>query len=110
MKPRTGPTQRVHVADTYNNRILGFRDLRQVTAGAGADLVIGQPDGQTSLYNYPTGDPAKPAASSLCGPVGLVVDSGTGYTGNEVDLQVVLDGMPSYDRFQKAFRTKIYVQ
>jgi uncharacterized protein (TIGR03437 family) len=35
---------------------------------------------------------------------------GTGYTGMEVDLIVTLDNMASYDRTQKAFRTKIFVQ
>ena len=71
----TGPVQRLYVADTYNNRILAFNDLRKVAAGVKADLVIGQPNGQTALCNYPTGDPARPTASSLCGPTGLVVDS-----------------------------------
>ena len=71
----TGATAHLYVADTYNNRILGFKDLRKVSAGVAADLVIGQPNGQTALCNYPTGDPQQPTNASLCSPVGLTVDS-----------------------------------
>ena len=55
----------LYIADTYNNRILGFRDARAVGADARslltqkADLVIGQPanDLFRSMVNYPNGDP-----------------------------------------------------
>jgi uncharacterized protein (TIGR03437 family) len=70
----TGSTPHLYVADTYNNRVLGFKDLRKVAPGVAADIVIGQANGQTALCNYPTGDPQQPTASSLCGPVGLAVD------------------------------------
>jgi uncharacterized protein (TIGR03437 family) len=69
-----GPAH-LFVADTYNNRILGFKDLRKITAGIAADIVIGQANGQTALCNYPTGNPRLPTNSSLCSPVGLMVDS-----------------------------------
>jgi len=69
-----GPAH-VYVADTYNNRILGFKDVRKITAGVAADIVIGQANGQTALCNYPTGNPRLPTNSSLCGPVGVTVDS-----------------------------------
>ena len=55
----------LYVADTYNNRILGYNDLRTVQTGAKADLVIGQPDFQQVLMNYPTNNPNKPTASGL---------------------------------------------
>jgi uncharacterized protein (TIGR03437 family) len=71
----TGGPAHLFVADTYNNRILGFKDLRKVSAGVAADLVIGQANGQTALCNYPTGNPTQPTNTSLCGPVGLTVDS-----------------------------------
>jgi uncharacterized protein (TIGR03437 family) len=71
----TGATPHLYVADPYNNRVLGFKDLRKVSAGVGADIVIGQPNGQTALCNYPTGDPVQPTNTSLCSPVGLTVDS-----------------------------------
>ena len=64
----------LYVADTYNNRILGFRDLRKARPGDRADLVIGQPDMYRSLCNYPSNDPDKPNQTSLCQPVGLAVD------------------------------------
>ena len=34
----------LYVADTYNNRILGFKDFRTVRPGTRADVVFGQPD------------------------------------------------------------------
>ena len=76
----SGSVPHLYVADTYNNRILGFRDLRKVTPGVKADIVIGQPDFQTAQCNYNTdpgngGDSAQPNQSSLCLPKGLAVDS-----------------------------------
>ncbi|MBS1858566.1 MAG: hypothetical protein JST11_24570 [Acidobacteria bacterium] len=71
----TGDVPHLYVADTYNHRVLGFKDARALKAGAAADIVIGQPDMATSLCNYPAGDATKPSQSSLCYPVGLLVDS-----------------------------------
>ncbi|HMC59052.1 MAG TPA: hypothetical protein VKJ01_07665, partial [Candidatus Solibacter sp.] len=70
----TGDVPHLYVADTYNNRILGFKDLRSLKPGAAADIVIGQPDLATALCN-PTNDATVPTQSSLCQPRGLVVDS-----------------------------------
>ncbi len=71
----TGDTPHLYVADTYNNRVLGFKDLRNFKAGgAAADIVIGQPDFATALCN-PTNAPTAPTQSSLCRPTGLLVDS-----------------------------------
>jgi uncharacterized protein (TIGR03437 family) len=71
----TGATPHLYVADPCNNRVLGFNDARTLVPGAKADIVIGQPDMQTALCNYPSGDPTQPTKSSLCGPIGLLVDS-----------------------------------
>ncbi|HUP05332.1 MAG TPA: hypothetical protein VMU19_15145 [Bryobacteraceae bacterium] len=71
----SGSTPHLYVADTYNNRILGYKNLYKVSPGVAADIVIGQPNGQTGLCNFPTGDSQKPTPSSLCNPVGLAVDS-----------------------------------
>ncbi len=68
-------TPHLYVADTYNNRILGFKDARKVTAGVTADIVLGEPDFATSLCNYPSGNPNTPTQSSLCTPIGLAVDT-----------------------------------
>src|SRR5207249_3870469 len=57
------------------NRVLGYRDVRQVRPGDTADLVIGQPDFRRSLLNYPSNDPDKPNAQGLFLPVGLAIDS-----------------------------------
>ncbi len=71
----SGATPHLYVADTYNNRVLGFRDLRTLTAGAKADLVIGQPDFQHTEPNYPNNDVNRPTANNLRAPTGLVVDA-----------------------------------
>ena len=76
----------LYVADTYNNRILGYNDLRNIGVGMKADLVIGQPDFQQTLANYPTNNAIMTNSSGLFEPTGLVVDpSGNLYvadTGN----------------------------
>jgi uncharacterized protein (TIGR03437 family) len=72
----------LYIADTYNNRILGFRDARAVGTDARslltqkADLVIGQPAGDLfrSVVNYPNGDKDLPTSTGLYRPVGLAVD------------------------------------
>ncbi len=65
----------LYVADPYNNRVLGFKDIRALKAGARADIVIGQPDMTASNCNYPYNNPDRPSASSLCRPAGVAVDS-----------------------------------
>jgi uncharacterized protein (TIGR03437 family) len=65
----------LYVADTYNNRILGYNDLRNIQPGAKADLVIGQPDFQHQWANYPTNNSSTPNQSGLSVPTGLAVDS-----------------------------------
>jgi uncharacterized protein (TIGR03437 family) len=65
----------LYVADTYNNRILGYNDLRNLQPGAKADIVIGQPDFQHQWYNYPSNNPATPNQSGLFAPTGIIVDA-----------------------------------
>lgn len=69
----TGSTPRLYIADTFNNRVLGFRDARKVRPGQPADLVIGQLDTFSTSANYQTHDAAAPTDSSLNNPVGLLV-------------------------------------
>jgi uncharacterized protein (TIGR03437 family) len=71
----TSTPPHLYVADTSNNRILGFNDLRSFKNGAKADLVIGQPDFQQVLVNFPANDSNKPNASGLFAPTGLAVDT-----------------------------------
>jgi sugar lactone lactonase YvrE len=61
---------RLYVADSNNNRVLGYRDITGFTNGAPADLVIGQPDFLSAACNQ-GGDPN---AGSLCGPQGVATD------------------------------------
>jgi uncharacterized protein (TIGR03437 family) len=68
-------TPHLYVSDPGNNRVLGFKDLRNLKPGARADIVIGQPDLQTALVNYPANDSTKPNSSGLYRPIGLLVDS-----------------------------------
>ena len=70
-------TPHLYVADPYNNRVLGFKDLRKFQNGAKnkADIVLGQADFTTALVNYPSGNPNTPTSSSLYRPVGLLVDA-----------------------------------
>lgn len=66
---------RLYIADTFNNRILGFRDAFRVRPGDYADIVIGQPDRFRSTVNYPSGDPRITTRSSLFWPTGIAVDT-----------------------------------
>ncbi len=65
----------LYIADTYNNRVLGYFDSRTVQPGAKADLVIGQPDFNRAVVNYPSNDPTRPSAQSLLFPTDVAVDS-----------------------------------
>jgi uncharacterized protein (TIGR03437 family) len=66
----------LYVADTQNNRILGFKNFNNVQIGLlKADIVIGQPDFNRSQINYPTNLATTPNAQGLHNPTGLAVDS-----------------------------------
>ena len=72
---------RLYVADTDNNRVLGYRDIATLVSGSPADLVIGQPDFLSSDCNQ---DELSASASTLCGPAGIGVDgSGNLYVADE---------------------------
>ena len=76
----TGSTPHLYVADPYNHRVLAFYDIRKISPGQKADLVIGQPDGTTALCNYiggattPGGNSNLLTNSSLCSPRDVLVD------------------------------------
>ncbi len=60
----------VLVADSQNNRVLGWKSEHSFVTGGAADLVIGQADLNSSGCNrYST-----PDATRLCGPTGVAVD------------------------------------
>lgn len=62
----------LYVSDPYNNRVLGFYDLRNIQPGQYADIVIGQPDFLNSISDYPDN---LPTSNNLSIPTGLAVDS-----------------------------------
>lgn len=66
----------LYVADTLNNRVLGFRDLRSVAAGAKADIVIGQLDFYRNAPNYANRSLTSPTPTdmTLYRPVAVAVD------------------------------------
>lgn len=68
----------VYIADSVNNRILGFRDGRNILPGQKADLVIGQPDMFHAVINFPNGSAGPSTDTGLSGPVAVAVDA----TGN----------------------------
>jgi sugar lactone lactonase YvrE len=59
----------LYVADTGNNRVLGWRDASALENGAPADIVIGQPDFSSSACNR-----GGVGAAGLCKPAGIAVD------------------------------------
>ena len=65
----------LYVPDTLNNRILGYKDFTDLQDGQPADLVIGQPDFNRVVINYPSGNKATPTSSSLYLPTSLALDS-----------------------------------
>ncbi|MBI4874156.1 MAG: hypothetical protein HY822_05940 [Acidobacteria bacterium] len=70
----TSNPPRLYIADTYNHRVLGFKDVRKLRPGDAADLVIGQPDFGRAVPNYPTNEANQPSASSLLLPAAVAVD------------------------------------
>jgi len=85
----------LYISDTYNNRILGFYDLRNIQPGQYADIVIGQPDFLHGLGNYPNN---QPTSNNLSVPTGLAVDA----NGN---LYVADSGNGRVLRFPSPFAT-----
>ena len=80
----------LYIADPLNNRVLAYRDYRQVNADVTADLVIGQPDFVTALVNYPSNSPTQANAQGLWSPEGLAVDAqGNLYVADTCNARVV---------------------
>ncbi|MFN7935108.1 MAG: hypothetical protein U0R19_17390 [Bryobacteraceae bacterium] len=66
---------RLYVSDTYNHRILCYRDARSVKQGDRADLVIGQRDMMRALVNNPANDPDQITDNGLRVPANVAVDA-----------------------------------
>ncbi|MGH7894715.1 MAG: NHL repeat-containing protein, partial [Candidatus Binatia bacterium] len=70
---------RVYVSDTEYHRVLGWADADALSAGAPADIVIGQADMMSFGCNrqaFDAGITPPATLSSLCQPTGLAVDDG----------------------------------
>ncbi len=78
---RSSDPPHMYVADTFNNRVLGFKDARNIGTDfrsiltQKADIVIGQQDLFHVNPNSPNSDSTKPTDSGLVIPTGLAVDS-----------------------------------
>lgn len=96
----TSDPPRLYVSDTANNRVLGYRDARNIRNGNVPDLVIGQPDYFHNSANYGTGDPNRVLERGLNGPAGLAVDS-------DGNLWVADAGNGRVMRFPKPFEQPV---
>ncbi len=80
----------LYVADTLNNRVLGFNNFNTMQNGQAADLVIGQPDLFRTMVNYPTNNASTPNAQGLNQPSALVVDSaGNLYVADSLNSRIL---------------------
>ena len=70
----TSDPPRLYVADTGNNRVLAFRDARDVRFGDLPDLVIGQSDFNRNSINFISGDPNVVIERGFNTPAGVAVD------------------------------------
>ncbi|MFZ2062253.1 MAG: choice-of-anchor D domain-containing protein [Candidatus Binatus sp.] len=90
------PHRHLYVADTVNNRVLGWRDLTAFSAQP-ADIVLGQPD----LFSYKCNngvaadDVGGLGADSLCGPERMAVDrAGNLYVADSGNNRVLVYNTP----------------
>src|SRR5579862_4758531 len=63
----------LYVADTGNNRVLGFHNATAFANGQPADIVLGQPDVYTTLPSGPSRSTTP--ATGMSAPSGITVDS-----------------------------------
>jgi hypothetical protein len=91
------PHRHVYVADTANNRVLGWNDVSSFTSAQPANIAFGQPN----LFSYKcnngvaAGDVAGLGADSLCGPARMAVDrAGNLYVADAGNNRVLVYNTP----------------
>ena len=91
------PHRHLYVADSVNNRVLGWRDVTAFVAAQPADIVLGQPD----LFSSKCNNGAAPddvgglGADSLCGPARMAVDQkGNLYVADSGNNRVLVYNTP----------------
>ena len=72
---RSSNPPRLYVADSGNNRILGFANALTVKPGDLADIIIGQADRFSGIVNSPNNDPDILNDTGLFNPTGVVTDA-----------------------------------
>lgn len=72
---RSSTPPRLYIADTFNNRVVGFADARNVKPGDTADLILGQTSRFETKVNSPASDPDLLTDQGLYQPVGLALDA-----------------------------------
>jgi DNA-binding beta-propeller fold protein YncE len=84
----------VFVADTQNNRVLGWNCIYNYENGEFADVVLGQPDFTTTTPQNP------PTASSMNGPTGVTVGfDGFLYVSDTGNNRVLIFFPTNYDEY-----------
>jgi sugar lactone lactonase YvrE len=103
---RSATPNRLYVADSSNNRVLGWRDAAGFTNGASADIVIGQPDFYSSYCDSlgPNTPAPKVDATMLCTPSGLAVDRAGNLYVSDVGNSRVLVFHDPFQAFAEARR------
>ncbi|HPU74006.1 MAG TPA: hypothetical protein PLA43_18790 [Bryobacteraceae bacterium] len=92
---------RLAVADTDNNRILIWNSI-PTTNNAPADIVIGQPDFNSTAPNAGTGDSRVPSPRSLRSPQGVWIQDGRLFVADTLNKRVLIWNSFPTENFQPA--------
>jgi DNA-binding beta-propeller fold protein YncE len=97
----------IYVADTANNRVLGWRSASEFEGNQPADLVIGQADFYSYYCNRTPGQVSpgsSPSQNTLCNPQGVAVDySGNVYVADTGNNRVLVYANPVLQRQNSDF-------
>ncbi|HEV3110363.1 MAG TPA: NHL repeat-containing protein [Candidatus Binataceae bacterium] len=86
---------RLYMADSLDNRVLGYHSVAALVNGAPADLVIGQPDFFSYYCNQNPKPHAPVDADTLCNPSAIAVDpKGNLYVADTVNNRVLEYDIP----------------